>query len=242
MREELLKGGLRRAVGKIELPITIWQKIETELQVTHRKLTYFKKLLVCASTIILFVILSIISITPVIASIQKSWTITSPFGTFTLNLVQNVGDKVAEVSPTLYLPTTLAHAKQVARMQIKIPSYLPDGIKINSDTPTLVGRFGSSETVAIKISEELQLGNGGTLDSILLDIRQSNVKNITTNLTDDDRTVEKVKVGNYEGLLILDNKGRPVTLNWTDGTSWFRLFGRFDIDKTELIKIARSMK
>jgi len=142
---------------------------------------------------------------------------------------------MAEISPTLFLPTTLSHARDVARLDIKVPAYLPEGINIGPYTPTLVGRIGQIETVAIKVSERIQHG-----EIVYLDIRQTTTEQVELNYPPDfNFTSEKVLINGHDGVLILRENGRP-RLFWTDGQYFFRMCGP---EETEvLIKMAESMK
>lgn len=242
MHEEAFTDSLHQIVDNIEIPGSIWITIESRLENKAKKSRFFKKLFAAAACISIFILAGLGSITPVGASLQKSVVFQTKLGSSTLSLVQNLGQKVAGITPTLFLPTTLSNAKLVAKMSIKTPAYLPEGIEINSNTPTLVGRFGKFETVAIKVSEKLQLFNGQTEERIILDIRQTTAKELEANYPPDAEVIpEKVKINNNDGLLV-SGPGLVPMLYWTDGDYSFRLFGPSSKDKNELIKIAESMQ
>lgn len=242
MHEEALKTSLHQIVDEVEIPSSIWTNIESRLAKKTKNSRIFKKLFAAAICFSLLTFAGLGSITPVGASLQKSVLFQTKLGSFTLTLVQNVGQQVAGITPTLFLPTTLSNAKQVAKMSIKTPTYLPEGIEINSDTPTLVGRFGKFETVAIKVSEKIQLSDDQTAERIFLDLRQTNSQELEANYPQDSEVLpEKVKINNNDGLLV-SGQGLVPMLYWTDGEYSFRLTGPNSKDKDQLIKIAESMK
>lgn len=176
------------------------------------------------------------------ASLHKSVLFKTKLGSFTLTLVQSLGQQVAGISPTLFLPTTLSNAKQVAKITIKTPTYLPGGIEIDSETPTLVGRFGEFETVAIKVLEKIQLSNGQTGERIFLDLRQTTSTEMEANYPPDAEVIpQKVKINTNDGLLV-SGEGLAPMLYWTDGKYSFRLSGPSSKEKEQLIKIAESMQ
>lgn len=236
MHEDILRTALHKTVDYIELPPSIWTNIQDKL--SRRKTFFgFKKVVTIAIVTVLFCIISIGSITSIGATAQGSWFFKSKLGTFTLIFMQNVGKELAEVAPTLFLPTTLSHAKEVAKMEIKVPTYLPERVILGSETPTLVGRFGSYETSAIKVANKI---NGSDSEEVILDIRQTNASEITQNYPPDIKIIhEKIKINNNDGLLTVGD-GIPPSLYWTDGKYCYRMFG--PQDKSELIKIAESMK
>lgn len=240
MHEEALKTSLHQIVDEVEIPSSMWTNIESKLDKKTQKFRIFKKLFGAAACFCLLTFIGLGSITPVGASIQKSVLFQTKLGSFTLTLVQNVGQQVAGITPTLFLPTTLSNAKQVAKMSIKTPTYLPEGIEINSDTPTLVGRFGKFETVAIKVSEKVN--HDPSAEIIILDIRQTTSKDLEANYPPDIKiTTKQVKINNNDGLLV-SGRGLVPMLYWTDGEYSFRLTGPNSKDKDELIKIAESMQ
>ncbi len=237
MHEEVLRSALHQTVDKIELPPGIWNNIQNRLYNRPKKWSGFKKAVAIAAGTTLFCITSIGSITSAGAEAQGSWLFKNKLGAFTLTIVQNVGKELAQITPTLFLPTTLSHAKQVAKMPIRVPTYLPAGISLGANTPTLVGRFGSYETVAIKVLEKV---DGSDAEKIFLDIRQTTAKDLNVNYPPDVKiTSEKIKISNIEGVIISGDAICPM-LYWTDGKYFFRMFG--PRAKDELLKIAESMK
>lgn len=236
MHEDILRTYLHQTVDYIELPPSIWNNIQNKLS-RRKRSSGFKKAVTIAIVTVLFCITSIGSITSVGAMAQSSWFFKSKLGAFTLIFMQNTGKELAEITPTLFLPTTLSHAKEVAKMEIKVPTYLPEGVNLGPETPTLVGRFGSFETSAIKVSNKI---NGSDSEHVILDIRQTTASEINQNYPPDVKIItEKIKINNNDGLLT-DGDGIPPSLYWTDGKYCFRIFG--PQDKGELIKIAESMK
>ncbi len=236
MHEDVLRSALHQTVDNIEIPPGIWNNIQNRLY-RNKRWSGFKKAVTIAAGTTLFCITSIGSITSAGTEAQSSWLFKNKLGAFTLIIVQNVGKELAEITPTLFLPTTLSHAKQVAKMEIKVPTYLPEQINFGPNTPTLVGRFGSYETVAIKVSEKLDGSDG---ERIFLDIRQTTAKDLNTNYSRDVKiTSENVKINNNEGVII-SGDAISLKLYWTDGKYFFRMFG--PRDKDELLKIAESMK
>lgn len=274
MPENLIKAGLHRAVDGIEVPQDLWQNIQKKQGIRRIRRLYIRRVGLVVAGLLLAVSIPLCMITPVFANIGKSWFLKNEVGTFTLTFVQNIGEKVAEVTPTLFLPTTLSHAKQVAKISIKLPTYLPEGVTINDNTPTLVGRFGSAETVAIRVTQKFltQDGTGrvSTAESELLDIRETSASDATMVYPDQGYIVEKVKIGKYDGLMVLKNVDEPselpretirksdgqriaemvpnkikspipVFVNWSDGKYWFRV-SCAGSDRDTLTKIAESMR
>ncbi|MDQ7097018.1 hypothetical protein REC12_25825 [Desulfosporosinus sp. PR] len=246
MPENLIRAGLHRAVDGIEIPQELWRTIQTKQRFRRLRRLYIRRLGLAAAVLLLAMAIPLCTITPALANIQKSWFLKNEMGTFTLTFVQNIGEKVAEITPTLFLPTTLSHAKQVAKIPIRLPAYLPEGVIINGDTPTLVGRFNSSETVAIRVTEKLlvkdRTGGVSALESELLDIRQTNSPDVTMVNPDQGFTVEKVRIGSYDGLMVFQPKtSLPSFVNWSDGKYWFRI-SCSGADRDTLLKIAESMR
>ncbi|HZK83453.1 MAG TPA: hypothetical protein VFC58_02005 [Desulfosporosinus sp.] len=275
MPENFIRAGLHRAVDSIEVPQDLWQNIQKKQGTRRIRRRYVRRLCLAATALFLAVAIPLSTITSALANANKSWFLENGVGLFTLTFVQNIGEKVAEVTPTLFLPTTLSHAKQVAKIPIKLPAYLPEGITINGDTPTLVGRFGSAETVAIRVTQKFltqdSKGRVSTVESELLDIRQTSASDVTmVNSDDQSYIVEKVKVGEFDGLMLLRNVSEPSELpmetirksdgqrivemvpneikspvplfvNWSDGKYWFRV-SCSGSDRDTLIKIAQSMR
>lgn len=236
MHEDILRTALHQTVDCIELPPGIWNNIQNKLS-RRKRLFCFKKAVTVAVVTVMFCITSIGSITSAGATVQSSELFKNKLGTFTLTIMQNTGEKLAEITPTLFLPTTLSHAKEIAKMEIKVPTYLPKGINLGPKTPTLVGRFGSYETSAIKVANKI---SGSDSEEVILDIRQTTAKEINQNYPPDVKIIsEKIKINDNDGLLT-SGDGIPPRLYWTDGKYCFRMFG--PQDKDELIKIARSMK
>jgi hypothetical protein len=226
MPENLLRTGLHRAVDGIEVPQDLWLNIQKKHGTRSKRRLYIRRVGLVAAVLLLAVTLSLGSITSALAKVEKSWFLKNAVGTFTLTFVQNIGERVAEVTPTMFLPTTLSHAKQVAKISIKLPTYLPTGVILNDNTPTLVGRFASVETVAIRVTEKFQVqdytGKVSTAESELLDIRQTNAGDFTMVNPDQGFIVEKVKIGEYDGLMVLQNVSEPselprVTIRKSDG-------------------------
>ena len=236
MHEDILRTALHQTVDYIELPPCIWNNIQNKLS-RRKRFPGFKKVVTIAVVTVLFCITSIGSITSVGAAAQSSWFFRSKLGTFTLTFMQNVGKELAKTTITLFLPTTLSHAKEVAKMEIKVPTYLPEGIYLGPETPTLIGRFGSYETSAIKVAEKINVSDS---ERLILDIRQTTAMEIDQNYPPDVKIIsEKIKINNNDGVLTYGD-GIPPRLYWTDGQYCFRMFG--PQDKGELIKIAESMK
>ncbi|PKM82901.1 MAG: hypothetical protein CVU89_01840 [Firmicutes bacterium HGW-Firmicutes-14] len=237
MYDEILKSALHQAVENIELPPDIWAKIQQKAERQRKSRTVIKNLVRLAASVILILGTSLGSITKMAASAEETWLFKTRLGSFTLTIVHNLGERVAEITPTLFLPTTLSHAREVARLDIKVPAYLPEGIDIGPYTPTIVGRIGSVETVAIKVSERVQYGDG---EIVHLDVRQTTAEELESTYPSDFKfTSEKVLINGHEGVLIMRENGRP-RLFWTDGQYFFRMFG--PEKKEVLIKMAESMK
>ncbi|WP_207642582.1 DUF4367 domain-containing protein [Desulfosporosinus acididurans] len=179
-------------------------------------------------------------------SVVKSWLLRNGVGAFTLTFVQNTGEKVAEIIPDLFVPTTLSHARQIAKIPIKLPTYLPQGITINDNTPTLVGRVGSAETIAIRVTQKFLTPDGRgkvvSVESELLDIRETSATDVTMATPDQGYTVDNVKIGKNDGIIVMQAKtSLPLFINWSDGKYWFRIFCS-GADRNTLIKIAESMR
>ncbi|MDO0825554.1 hypothetical protein [Desulfosporosinus nitroreducens] len=274
MPENLIRAGLHRAVDGIEVPQDLWPNIQKKQGSRRIRRLYIRRVGLSAAVLLLAITIPLSTITSAFANVEKSWFLKNEVGTFTLKFVQNIGEKVAEITPALFLPTTLSHAKQVANIPIKLPTYLPEGVAVNDDTPTLVGRFGSAETVAIRVTQKFltQDGTGrvSTAESELLDIRETSASDVTMVYPDQGYTVEKVKIGEYDGLMVFQNVSEPSELpretirksdgqrivemvpneikspiplfvNWSDGKYWFRVFCG-GADRDTLIKIAESMR
>jgi hypothetical protein len=273
MPENLIRAGLHRAVDSIEVPQDLWPNIQKKRGARRSRRLYIRRVCLAAAMLLLAVTIPLSTITSALANVEKSWFLNNEVGTFTLTFVQNIGEKVAEITPTLFLPTTLSHAKQVAKIPIKLPIYLPEGVTINDDTPTLVARFGSAETVAIRVTQKFLTPDGTgkfiTAESEVLDIRETSASDVTMANPDQGYIVEKVKIGEYDGLMVLQNVDEPCVLpqetirksdgqrivemvpnkikspvpvfvNWSDGKYWFRVSCGFDRDT--LIKVAESMR
>ncbi|EHQ87376.1 DUF4367 domain-containing protein [Desulfosporosinus youngiae] len=245
MPESLIRAGLHRAVDGIEIPQGLWENIQAKQGFRRMRRRYIRRIGLAAAVLLLALSIPLCTITPAVANIEKSWFLKNELGTFTLTFVQNIGEKVAEVTPTLFLPTTLSHAKQVAKMPIRLPAYLPEGVTLNGDTPTLVGRFSSAETVAIRVTEKFlvkdRAGRISEEEFELLDIRQTNSSDVTIVNPDQGFTVEKVKIGRYDGLMVFQTEtASPRFVHWSDGEYWFRVFCS-GADRDMLIKIAESM-
>jgi hypothetical protein len=273
MPENLIRAGLHRAVDCIEVPQDLWPNIQRKQATRRIRRLYIHRLGLAAAVLLLAVTIPLGTITSALANVEKSWFLKNDVGTFTLNFVQDIGEKIAEVSPTMYLPTTLSHAKQVTKIPIKLPTYLPAGVRLNDSTPTLVGRFGSVETVAIRVTQTYQTldstGKPSTAESDLLDIRETSVPDVTMNYPAQIFFIEKVKIGEYDGLMVLQKvsepsvlpreaissdgkrvvemvpleikKPVPVSVCWSDGKYWFRL-SCGNTDRDTLIKVAESMR
>jgi len=258
MPDNILRAGLHRAVDGIEVPQEMWRNIRTIQKTRLKRRVYLRRTGAVAAVILLVITLAVGSITSAVAKVQKSWFLKNAFGTFTLTLVQDIGEKVAEISPTMFLPTTLSHAKQVAKIPIELPSYLPVGVTLDDETPTLVGRVGSTETVAIRVTEKSlvkdpRTGKVRTVEFERLDIRQTNAPDVTMVDKDGRITVDRVKIGDYEGLIALQtgvpdqsgkiapkSVGQPLYVIWSDGKYWYRVSGVSN--REELVKIAESMR
>jgi len=237
MHDEMLKSALHQAVKNVELPPDIWANIQQKIEHRRKSRTITKSATRVAASVILILVVSLGSITKMAAGAEDIWLFKTRLGFFTLTIVRNAGERLAEITPTLFLPTTLSHARKVARMDIKVPTYLPESITVGPDTPTLVGRIGSVETVAIKVAERLQYGDG---EIVHLDIRQTTSEELKASYPPEFKfTSETVLINNNEGVLILRDNTRPV-LYWTDGQYFFRMYG--PEEKEVLIKIAESMK
>ncbi|MHB8126135.1 MAG: DUF4367 domain-containing protein [Desulfitobacteriaceae bacterium] len=246
MPENLIRAGLHRAVDGIEIPQELWENIQVKQGVRRIRRLYIHRIGLAAAVLLLAVTIPLCTITSAIANIEKSWFLKNEMGTFTLTFMQNIGERIAEVTPTLFLPTTLSHAKQVAKIPIRLPTYLPEGVTLNGDTPTLVCRFSSAETVAIRVTEKFLVKDGtgrvSAVESELLDIRQTNSSDVTIVNPDQGFTVENVKIGRYDGLMVFQTKtSLPRFVNWSDGKYWFRVFCS-GADRDTLIKIAESMR
>lgn len=240
MHEETLKNSLHQIVDGCQIPDRLWNNIQIKLDNKKIKSRRLKKFISVAVSLVLITVISLGSITSVGANIKNTFLFHNKLGTVTLNLVQSVGQHIAGISPTLFLPTTLEKAKNVAKMSIKTPSYLPKGIVIDSNTPTLVGRFGDKETVAIKVLDPITYQLKGEGEVILLDIRQSTANKLDVYYPPDVKIeTQKVKINNYDGLLVIED-GLTHALYWTDDKYSYRMFGPRDYQ--ELIKIAESMK
>lgn len=240
MHEEVLKSIFRQAVGQVEVPQSLWQNIQTRLARKRKRAAVRRRVVAAIAGIVLIFTVSIGSITPVGAAAQKTWLFKNVLGSATLTIAQNIGENVAELTPTLFLPTTLAHAKQVARMHIKVPEYLPAGTEIGPDTPTLVGRVGSIETIAIKVSDNRVKLKDGSGEVILLDIRETNAKDLEVSYGSDVAiTTREVKINGDAGVVV-SGEGLAPVLHWNDGQYTYRIFG--PSSEEELIKIAESMK
>ncbi|WP_088228734.1 DUF4367 domain-containing protein [Desulfosporosinus sp. FKB] len=247
MTENFVRAGLHRAVDGIEIPQHLWASIQKKHVFRRNRRLYLRRVGLMATVLLIAIAIPLGSITSAFADdAEKSWLLRNGVGTFTITFVQNIGEKVAEITPDLFMPTTLSHAKQIAKIPIKLPTYLPEGITINDDTPTLVGRFGSAETVAIRVTQKFLTldGSGRTIsaESELLDIRETSATDVTMVGSDQGYTVEKVKIGENDGLIVLQTKSSlPLFINWSDGRYWFRIFCS-SADRDTLIKIAESMR
>lgn len=240
MHEETIKNSLHQIVDGFHIPDSLWNNIQLKLENKKKKSRRLKRFMSVAVSFVLITIISLGSITSVGANIKNTFLFKNTLGTVTVNLVQSVGQHIAGVSPTLFLPTTLENAKNVAKISIKTPSYLPKGIIIDSNTPTLVGRFGDKETVAIKVLDPITYQLKGDGEVILLDIRQTTADKLDVYYPPDVKIeTQKVKINNNSGLLVIED-GLTHELYWTDDKYSYRMFG--PQNSQELIKIAESMK
>lgn len=240
MRDDILSTSLHNSVDYIEIPNSIWDNIQNQINSHGRRKVVFRKIAAAVAAVVLFFTVSLGSITTAGAEVQNSWLLRTQLGSFSLTIIQNIGKEVAGITPTLFLPTTLSQAKQVAKIDIKVPTYLPAGATIDDNTPTLVGRFGSFETVAIKVIDDKVKVVNGDSEQILLDIRQTTAKDLVANFPANIKvTTEKVKINGNDGLLTYGN-GLAPGLYWADKQYSYRMFG--PTEKNELLKIAESMK
>lgn len=150
---------------------------------------------------------------------------------------------VRQIQPTLFLRTNLAEAQKVARSPVVVPDAFPsyggEMLPLGPDTPTLVGRWLSYETVAVTVSSE---SDGAGI--MYFDLRRSTYlpeELATTEQAHPDMTTQPVKVGDYDGVAVL-YEDEPVNLHWKTESHYYRLFvaGAESVD--ELVQIARQIR
>lgn len=145
-----------------------------------------------------------------------------------------------EIQPTLFLRTTLAEAQRVARSPLMLPPSVPgyfEEVPIGPDTPAVVGRWLSYETVAVSITD----GPDGT-GVLYFDLRRStDLDDSMPSVDHPERTTQGVVVGGYPGVVVL-HRGHPLSLWWKTDTHQYRLSVGGADTVEDLVRIAETIR